>query len=156
LILISHRGNISGSNLEKENHPDYIRDAISKGYEVEIDLRRIDDNWYLGHDEPQYIIKERFLDTFSSDLWVHLKNIEALEYLTARDSRTASRPWNYFWHQEDDYALTSWGFIWTYPGKKLTNRSICVLPELTKCDILLICAGVCSDHIGKYKNEKDI
>jgi hypothetical protein len=26
---------------------------------------------------------------------------------------------HYFWHQEDDYTITSKGFIWVYPGKPL-------------------------------------
>lgn len=33
---------------------------------------------------------------------------------------------NCFWHQEDDYALTSSGYIWTYPDKLLTDKSIIV------------------------------
>ena len=24
---------------------------------------------------------------------------------------------HYFWHQEDDYTITSKGIIWAYPGK---------------------------------------
>ena len=57
---------------------------------------------------------------------------------------------HYFWHQKDDITLTSKGYFWTFPGKKLTKNSICVLPEwnsLRKFN----CAGVCSDFISKYK-----
>ena len=55
-----------------------------------------------------------------------------------------------FWHQEDDFTLTSRGFIWTYPGKELTLKSICVLPESTDNEIGE-CFGICSDVIKKYK-----
>jgi len=59
---------------------------------------------------------------------------------------------HYFWHQEDDYTITSEGYIWTYPGKKLFNKSICVLPE-THDYKNLNCLGICSDFIEKYKND---
>ena len=46
--------------------------------------------------------------------------------------------------------ITSKGYWWTYPGKKLFENSICVLPEMhnQKSDI---CAGYCSDLIEKYR-----
>ena len=39
MILIAHRGNTIGPNIEKENHPDYIDEAIKKGFDVEVDIR---------------------------------------------------------------------------------------------------------------------
>ena len=59
--LISHRGNTSGPNPSRENHPDYIHEAIDKGFEVEVDVWRLGDKWFLGHDKPQYEIEEQFL-----------------------------------------------------------------------------------------------
>ena len=56
----------------------------------------------------------------------------------------------HFWHQNDDYTLTSNGYFWTFPGKKLNFRSICVLPELAKYKNIN-CSGICSDYIEKYK-----
>jgi hypothetical protein len=50
--LIAHRGNINGSNPEKENHPDYINEAIKLGHNVEIDVWFINNKFYLGHDDP--------------------------------------------------------------------------------------------------------
>ena len=52
--LISHRGNLNGPNKERENHPDYIWEALQAGYEVEIDVWWVDGKFKLGHDEPQY------------------------------------------------------------------------------------------------------
>ena len=51
-ILISHRGNIDGRNVEYENNPNYIEAAINLGYDVEIDVWFIDGKFMLGHDEP--------------------------------------------------------------------------------------------------------
>ncbi len=57
MILISHRGNIDGVNIERENTISYIQEAINLGYDVEIDVWYKDDNLYLGHDYgSNYII----------------------------------------------------------------------------------------------------
>lgn len=150
--LISHRGNIEGKSEKLENNPGYIFDAIMAGYEVEIDLRLINGRWYLGHDIPQYEVGEGFIYDLASreKIWTHIKNVEALSAVTG-DKRYIS--WNYFWHQSDDYTITSKNYIWAYPGKKLVKNSICVLPEIANYDTIEVkeCLGVCSDYVGLYK-----
>ena len=54
MIIISHRGNIRGEVPSRENAPSYIDCAIGNGYEVEIDVRSINGELWLGHDEAQY------------------------------------------------------------------------------------------------------
>lgn len=141
--LISHRGNLVGPNTELENSFEYILSAIDQGVDVEIDLRYIDGNWWLGHDGPQYLIDLKLLDSFKNKLWCHCKNFQALEEFQNTD-------FNYFWHQEDDHTLTSKGFIWTYPGKDVGNNNIIVMPEnvLNLEQIRnLKCYAICSDII---------
>ena len=48
-------------NIELENTPDYIDEAISLGYDVEIDIWKDEDGFYLGHDEPTYPINLEWL-----------------------------------------------------------------------------------------------
>ena len=36
--FISHRGNINGIIVERENEPSYIQEAIDLGYDVEVEL----------------------------------------------------------------------------------------------------------------------
>ena len=143
MIVISHRGNIEGPNPLLENHPNQILKCLDKDFEVEIDVWFLD-GWFLGHDEPQHKVDIAFLQ--KSKLWCHAKNIEALYNLRKNNI-------NCFWHQKDDVTLTSTGFIWTYPGKKLTKNSICVMPELLDQDIKE-CHGVCTDYPLKYKELK--
>ena len=60
----------------------------------------------------------------------------------------------YFWHQEDDYTLTSNGFIWTYPGKVLTDNSVMVLPEWNNPTLENLdynCHAICTDYVNKLK-----
>ena len=52
-----------------------------------------------------------------------------------------------FFHQEDDVTLTSKGYIWTYPNKQLTNKSM-VLPKTI--DKNLECFGVCTDEVVRW------
>lgn len=152
--LIAHRGNIDGPNPIKENSPEYIEHAIENGFDVEIDIRydTFDKSFYLGHDDPQYIVTQYWLGQYMDKLWIHCKNIEALYYFT---NNTGG--YNYFWHQSDDFTLTSKNYIWTYPGKTYTSRSVIVMPEW-ECEIEKLldfraysCYGICSDYIGEIK-----
>tara|TARA_B100000787_G_C16156311_1_gene279117 strand:- start:382 stop:822 length:441 start_codon:yes stop_codon:yes gene_type:complete len=141
MILISHRGNINGPIIEKENSHSYINNAIKLGYDVEIDIWFKNNFFYLGHDEPMYKINPEYL--INKKLWCHAKNIEAMEALKNINA-------HYFWHQKDDVILTSNKYFWTYPGKKLFKNSICVLPESSRKQ-KFECAGICSDYIENYK-----
>jgi hypothetical protein len=144
MLIISHRGNIISPNPDEENIPSYINQAIELGFDVEVDCWRIGNELFLGHDKPVYKVNFNFLDQLP--IWVHCKNIELAEFL----SRTKTI--KYFWHQNDDIALTSNGFIWTYPGKKLTKKSIAVLPETVPDWDIKNTYGICTDYPLKYKN----
>ena len=146
MILISHRGNINGKNTERENHPDYIDEAIALGYDVEIDLW-VTDDLYLGHDEPQYKITTKWLEQRLHKLWIHCKSIETLEYAYWFKDRNDL---NYFWHEEDTVTLTSKQYIWAYPGKQPIKDSIAVMPEISN-DNISNCMGICSDYIKNYR-----
>lgn len=145
MILISHRGNLNGKS-DRENSPDYIEEALDQDFDVEVDVWYIDNQFWLGHDKPQYKVSEGFLE--HSNLWCHAKNIQAL-YVMSKSSNI-----HYFWHQEDDVTLTSRGYLWTYPGKQLTEKSICVLLEFEnkKSKVILPknVAGICSDFIVRF------
>lgn len=143
MILISHRGNINGREFDKENSPSQLERCISLGYDVEFDLRFIDGAFFLGHDTPDYKIDLGWLESVKGKSWIHCKNTEALDRLSGSD-------FNYFWHDTDDYTLTSKGIIWVYPGKKLCRNSIAVKPESWTNEKELDCLGVCTDHIVNF------
>ena len=143
MIYISHRGNISGPKEKFENKIDYVQNALDKGYEVEVDVRFENDKFFLGHDVNQFEVNENFL--LNKKIWCHAKTKDALSALEKIKA-------HYFWHQEDDYTITSKGFVWTYPGKSLLTSSICVLPEVANYKEIN-CLGICSDYIERYKND---
>ena len=141
MIYISHRGNISGPKDKFENKIDYIQNALDKGYDVEVDVRFENDSFFLGHDYNQVEVDKNFL--LNKKIWCHAKTKDALSALEKIKA-------HHFWHQEDDYTITSKGFIWTYPGKSLLTSSICVLPEIANYKEIN-CLGICSDYIERYK-----
>lgn len=135
--VISHRGNLSGpSNLE--NNPNHILNCLSKNIECEIDVWNIDDKFYLGHDSPQYFIDSGFLEL--EGLWCHCKNLKALNNLIKKNI-------NCFWHQNDDFTLTSKGFIWTFPHKEVGENSVIVDTSLNWKDKNYNCYGICTDYL---------
>ena len=144
MIFISHRGNMNGSNPEKENQPNYIAEAWGTGYEVEIDVWRIGKKWFLGHDNPQYEVDLKFVQ--NERLLCHAKNLEALDHMLMLGDIHC------FWHQEDHYTITSKGYIVSYPGYAVTPRTICMRPEAQFYDHLSDCVyAICSDYVEMFK-----
>lgn len=109
-----------------------------------MDIWVINNTINLGHDNPQYKVTHQWLNDRCDNLWIHCKNIKAIEWFNS------IKGFNYFWHEEDTLTLTSQGHIWTYPGKQPIKHSIAVMPEIRNDDISL-CLGICSDHIKNYK-----
>ena len=145
MILIAHRGNIYGQNRDLENKPKYINQALKLGYDVEIDVWFINGKFFLGHDSPDYSVDISFLK--NKNLWCHAKNIKALrEMIKVEDIHC-------FYHNTDDVTLTSKNFLWTYPGRQLTDMSVCVDINRTTLENIddETYFGLCSDYVGYIK-----
>jgi len=149
--LIAHRGLYDGPDVNLENRPEQIEQALQHGFDCEIDLWIINGNMFLGHDRPDYAIEPKFLN--NSGLWIHAKNLAALRYLS--ETRLT-----YFWHQSDDCVITSNGYIWTYPEKELTDRSIRLMPEWADPTLDGIesttCYAICSDYVKLIKTKFEV
>ena len=143
MILISHRGNIDNVNLERENSQSYIQEAIDLDYDVEIDVRYVDDKFWLGHDEPDYEVELKWLLERKNNLWIHCKNFEALSKLIESDLRV-------FYHLQEDYTIISDKHIWAHNLENVDDK--CIIPLIDKSDISkwtpTAVYGVCSDYIG--------
>ncbi len=149
--LISHRGNINGENIELENTPDYIDKAISLGYEVEIDIWKDEDGFYLGHDEPTYPINLEWLVERKNKLWIHCKDFDSLTELIRVDSDPLQL--KIFYHQREEYTIISDNHIWAHNIETADNK--CIIPLLSRYDIEnwipTNVYGVCSDYIEFLK-----
>ena len=142
--IISHRGNLVGRILEKENSEEYIREAAKNGFDVEVDVWFIDGKYFLGHDFPQYETTLHFLK--SLPLWCHAKNIEALHNLIADGVHC-------FWHNTDTFTLTSRNIIWGYSD---IQHDYGIMVCLNAPDGLLSpIYGVCTDFPFAWKKWKE-
>ena len=144
VLKISHRGNLFDIKHAEENKPDYINNALKNGFDVEIDVWKIGNDILLGHDEPQYEIDTQFLK--NKHFWCHAKNLDALNFMIQNNIQC-------FWHQNDDFTLTSSNIIWTFPKMKITNNSIivCQTYEDTLHYYNTDIFGICSDYVGLLK-----
>lgn len=145
MLIIAHRGNLSGSNPISENQPEYIDDALRNGFDAEIDLRIVNDELFLGHDSPDHRIDFDWLLNRRNFLWIHCKNAEALVFLNNNTSANL----NYFWHNTDDYTLTSLGYIWAFPElPNIGKYCISVMPRIIDTPKLYksYSFGVCTDY----------
>ena len=144
MILISHRGNVFGANPERENSPEYVKEALSIGYSVEVDVWCINNHLFLGHDFPKHEIGEQFLENKS--ILCHAKNVGALMRMAE------SGAMHYFWHEKDKYTITSKGYVLSYPGLVCNpSKSIIMGPE-HYCNDIKNAYAICSDYIGSYES----
>lgn len=143
---ISHRGNTTGRLEFHENEPNYIDLAIKKGYDVEVDVWYKNHMLWLGHDKPDYGIHYGWFRDRITNLWIHCKSIETLQYF----NEEKLDHFNYFYHTDEDVVLTSKKYMWGYPGRQMIKGGIAVLPELYNDDVTQ-CIGICSDYIEEYK-----
>lgn len=142
--LISHRGNVSFIDMSQENSTSYIQQAIDLGFDVEMDVRKIGEELFLGHDTPDYLVSLDWLLDRKDSLWVHTKNFAALQYLIDKDLRT-------FYHQKEDHTIiNNCNIIWSHNLNEANEKSI--IPLLTKNDLnthhQFKVYGICSDFVG--------
>ncbi len=151
MLIISHRGNLHGPDKSLENNPKHIEQIIND-YCVEVDLRVENDKLYLGHDECQYPIDREWLYRHRKSLWIHCKDVQALRFCSE------SKDFHYFWHNTDDYTITSQNIVWAYPGKeKVSKFTVLVMPEghWSHEEILSFDPyGICTDYPESYKYYK--
>jgi len=145
LKIISHRGNVSGPDLKNENLPSYIDKALQQGLDVEIDLRKIKDKFFLGHDNPDYLVSLAWLEERKKNLWIHTKNFNAFEALLELNNNFI-----FFYYTSEPLVLISNGKIWCHQHEKIVNPKNCVVPFLDKSSVLrnreFNWHGVCTDY----------
>ena len=118
--FISHRGNVAGKNPDLENEPSYLIQATHVSTYVELDVWLIGNQFYTGHDFPQYPVDLEFLK--NPKFICHAKNLEALICLIANRLHC-------FWHENDSYVLTSYGAVWKYPEMYWGGKVACICAD---------------------------
>jgi hypothetical protein len=153
-VLISHRGNLNGRVPESENTKEFIQAAIDSGFDVEVDVRRIDTHpmlppsLSLGHDAPEHPVELPWLIARKDRLWIHAKNFGALSYLLDFDLRI-------FYHQVEAHTIISnCGLIWSHDISEAGTKSIIPLLDLDSVQSYdnKPVYGICSDFVMALKD----
>ena len=148
MIFISHRGNLNGLNPARENSPSYIREAISAGFDVEIDIHWWRDGIWLGHDEPEWGVPMSFLEEIKDHIWIHCKNFAALTNLIDRGFRV-------FYHEKEQYTIINNGLIWAHNIDFVDDK--CIIPLLSRESVLEYdqknVYGICSDFVYECRDK---
>jgi len=142
---IAHRGLTNGPNKTLENNLENIKKRAETGLYSEIDIWRVRDTWFVGHDTPNTPIEFDYILQYSNYLWIHAKNKEAFEELA--NLRKEGRNLCFFWHTTEDYCFTSNLDIIVYPGKSLIENCVFMMPE-NSCGIEKTSSitHICSDY----------
>lgn len=136
--IISHRGNLSGIDLNRENKKWAINECLLLNFDVEIDVHYEKNEIFLGHDSPEEKIDIEYLIKNKNKLWLHLKNIDSVCFFLKNKIK-----FNWFWHQKDDLTLTSFGIPWCYPDKYI-ECGVTVVKNIKK-EIPKV-YGICTDY----------
>lgn len=147
MIIISHRGNLEGPNPLVENKPSQIDLAIKNNLVVEVDLRIIENNFWLGHDTPDYLVSKNWIMDRKDNLVIHSKNIDTCNFLAQSNNQL-----NWFYHTDEDVVLTSLGWLWCYPGIYLSNGISVTLGKTLNFDCKV--KGICTDYPLHFKYSK--
>lgn len=151
-VLFAHRGNVDGPSPH-ENSIDHVDRAISLGYSVEVDLLRVGNDWYLGHDFPVARVSASWITARSGQLLLHAKTCEAAAALA---STNLAWGWHYFCHSSDPYVLTSQGKLWVHNLSYVPQPSSPVIVPLITLELLKSYThqvhGICSDYVSQYEN----
>jgi hypothetical protein len=164
--IISHRGNLTGPNPERENTVEAIEEALKLGFPVEFDIWYNEGKYWLGHDKPQYETNvEKFFDwSEMNDIYIHCKNVLALQMLM-KDSVYHDPKIHSFFHDIDDCIMLDNFNIWVHPkavesiDQTVAEDCIAVLPKRKTVEVNFIdnidlhkWNGICTDYPVDVRN----
>lgn len=144
-VIISHRGNLTGSNPTLENRPDYLELALKNCSAVEVDIW-YDNGFFLGHDEPLYEVHRDWILNMGGAAFWHCKNLYA-QYRLLQLSRSLKT----FCHSNDPYTLVNGGLIWVH-DLSLSLNPLSIIPLIDEIDVQYTklsssIFGVCTDYV---------
>jgi hypothetical protein len=149
--FISHRGNVNQILPDRENTKEYIDEALAAGYDVEIDIRTLNGELWLGHDTPDYKVTIEWLQERKDNLWIHVKDYESLITFCDLDIE-----FQFFCHQGDEFTLVSNGKVWCHGVDNKMNTH-CIIPLLSLKEVQNYNQtnfyAVCSDFVEQCKEK---
>ena len=149
--IISHRGNLTGPSPELENTVASVEMAANF-FKVEIDIRKLNGEYFLGHDEPERKVSLQWLNYYRDKLFLHCKNADAYECDRLQD-------FHRFMHENEDTVTCSRGNVLKHPNFKPLPNSYNMMPENSEQETLqtvLKSSAVCTDYPLFFQSLKDM
>lgn len=164
MMIISHRGNLTGPNPETENTVEAIEKALSLGYDVEIDVWFLVDSFWLGHDKPErkFDLMKLYEWTRNHNVYLHCKNNLALQMFIKNPANMLPNVYP-FMHDIDPCILLRDDLIWVHPEyvhgfQSIPENCIAVLPKckhivnIAEDLVLTKFFGICTDYPENVRN----
>ena len=151
--IIAHRGNLNGPDPATENTIEQSEKCFALGFDVEVDVWHTSKGFYMGHDKPLHYVSHGWLINNKDKLFIHAKGTKALSTLIANEDMHC------FAHKSDDVALTSFNWLWHYPGVKIFKPDgwvigvVACLPELAPDWDTSQATHICTDYPIMYREK---
>ena len=150
-LIVHHRGN-SLSNLTVENNPIDLKKLVHAGHYIELDVWTRGEKIFVGHDRPDVEVTYDWLLKVADRAFIHCKDgitfSRLKRWFGARGIAT-----NLFYHTHEDYALSTGGWVITYPGKQTFKEFLSMMPESAgRVPSGEACAAICSDKLTLREN----
>ena len=150
MIFYAHRGNTRGPSMF-ENEPYYLTRAINEGFAPEVDVWCVKGDLWFGHDWPDHRVTQEWMQDFGEYCIFHCKNWQAM--LAMQQAKQ-----HYFWHQDDEYTLTSEGLVWVYPDRPFQPDKNYIACQPGYIDLpaeWYDIGGICSDYVYTLRMKKE-
>ena len=151
MIIYAHRANAEGPG-SGENSRLAVEACLDDGLGVEVDVRCVDGQLWVGHDDPLWVADLALLRR--PKVMCHAKDVVAADKLSALGLTG-------FCIDVDRYALCSDGSVWTnYPCRVVVSSAIACSPELVGglegrrafFERVRGCRGVCTDYPREFRS----
>ena len=124
--FIAHLGNLEGVDEIRQSKPEYVENAMCRGFDASIDV------WYLPESNclfsgallPTFFVEKRFLESFHQNLWINCRDIPTLNYFIKNYKDTKLNYFLGFNGENSITSLTSQNYIWTKSGDPIWPHSI--------------------------------
>ncbi len=131
MIVIAHRGNVSGPEDGNENKEKYLKSAINQGFMIEVDLwAGLDLVPSLGHERQSAVrTTSEFLNSIAAMTFFHCKNLQAVYYL----STYIHNPRWFIHHADESVAISNSEpsniKIWRHSSVGPATDAVWAMPE---------------------------
>lgn len=146
---ISNRGNLTRVNAHRENTPDYIKEAIYKGFDCVVDVFVSEGVLYsVRSQQHMYILGDDFIAKHRRRLWLRCEDYETVNHILINYPGVKC-----FINSVSQ--VTSNGAIWTYHYNLEStdlSKTIMSMPEWNKWKTTDNALGVSSDYIQYIRN----